>query len=45
MTRAKLGIASAWRKFELRAYRLPEASPLAGLSVAAAEALAAEHRA
>jgi putative transport protein len=44
MTRAKPGIASAWRKFELRAYRLPEGSPLAGLSVAAAEARAAEHR-
>ncbi len=44
MTRAKPGLASAWRKFELRAYRLPEGSPLVGLSVAAAEARAAEHR-
>ena len=44
MTRVKPGLASAWRKFELRAYRLPEGSPLAGLSVAAAEARAAEHR-
>jgi putative transport protein len=44
MTRAKPGLASAWRKFELRAYRLPAGSPLAGLSVAAAEARAAEHR-
>jgi putative transport protein len=44
MTRAKPGIASAWRKFELRAYRLPEGSPLVGLSAAAAEARAAEHR-
>src|SRR5689334_5632115 len=44
MTRAKPGIASAWRKFELRAYRLTEGSPLVGLSAAAAEARAAEHR-
>jgi putative transport protein len=44
MTRAKPGLASAWRKFELRAYRLPADSPLVGLSVAAAEARAAEHR-
>jgi putative transport protein len=44
MTRAKPGLASAWRKFELRAYRLPAESPLAGLSVAAAEARRAEHR-
>ena len=35
MTRAKPGLASAWRKFELRAYRLAEESPLAGLTVAA----------
>jgi hypothetical protein len=27
MSRAKPGLASAWRKFELRAYRLPGASP------------------
>src|SRR5918995_1653497 len=38
MSRAKSGVASAWRKFEMRAYRLPEGSPLAGLTVAAAEA-------
>ena len=44
MTRAKPGLASAWRKFELRAYRLPEGSPLIGLNIAAAEARAAEHR-
>ena len=44
MTRTKPGVASAWRKFELRAYRLPEGSPLAGLSVAAAEARVADHR-
>jgi putative transport protein len=44
LTRAKPGLASAWRKFELRAYRLPEGSPLIGLNIAAAEARAAEHR-
>jgi putative transport protein len=44
MTREKPGMASAWRKFELRAYRLPAGAPLVGLSVAAAEARAAEHR-
>jgi putative transport protein len=44
MTRAKPGVASAWRKFELRAYRLAETSPLAGLSIAAAEARVPEHR-
>jgi putative transport protein len=43
MTRDK-GLASAWRKFELRAYRLPEGAPLVGETVAAAEARAAEHR-
>jgi putative transport protein len=44
MTRAEPGLASAWRKFELRAYRLPGNSPLIGLTVAAAEARAPEHR-
>jgi putative transport protein len=44
MTRAKPGLASAWRKFELRAYRLAEGSPLVGMSVAAAEARVPEHR-
>ncbi|MGY8677821.1 aspartate-alanine antiporter [Bradyrhizobium sp. UFLA05-153] len=45
MTRTKPGLASAWRKFELRAYRLDEHSPLAGSTVAAAEARLPEHRA
>jgi len=44
VTRAKTGLASAWRKFELRAYRLAEVSPLAGLTVAAAEARVPDHR-
>jgi len=36
--RAKPGLTSAWRKFELRAYRLAKKSAFAGLTVAAAEA-------
>jgi putative transport protein len=44
ITRAKPGLASAWRKFEVRAFRLAESSPLAGLTVAAAEARVPEHR-
>ena len=44
MSRAKSGVASAWRKFEMRAYRLPEGSPLAGLTIADAEARVPEHR-
>jgi putative transport protein len=44
MSRAKPGLASAWRKFELRAYRLVEGSSLVGLTVAAAEARVPEHR-
>jgi putative transport protein len=44
ISRTKPGLASAWRKFELRAYRLDEHSPLAGLTVALAEARVPEHR-
>jgi putative transport protein len=44
VTRAKPGLASAWRKFELRAYRLAKDTPLAGLTVAAAEARVPEQR-
>ncbi|WMT79701.1 aspartate-alanine antiporter (plasmid) [Bradyrhizobium sp. Ash2021] len=44
MTRAKPGLASAWRKFELRAYRLDAQSPLVGSTVVAAEARIPEHR-
>ncbi|MGC1575763.1 MAG: aspartate-alanine antiporter [Beijerinckiaceae bacterium] len=44
VTRATPGLASAWRKFELRAYRLAEESPLAGLTVAAAEARVPDQR-
>jgi putative transport protein len=44
MTRAKSGLASAWRKFELRAYRLDSPSALVGLTVTAAEARIPDHR-
>jgi putative transport protein len=44
MTRDKPGLASAWRKFELRAYRLPEGGALVSSTVAAAEARMREHR-
>jgi putative transport protein len=44
MTRAKPGLASAWRKFEVRAYRLAQGSPLAGSTILAAEARVPEHR-
>jgi putative transport protein len=44
MTRSKPGVASAWRKFELRAYRLPEGAPLVGTTIAVAEARLPEHR-
>src|SRR6201986_3991353 len=44
MTRTRPGLASAWRKFELRAYRLDGQSPLVGLTVEAAEARMPEHR-
>ena len=40
----KSGVASAWHRFELRAYRIAEHAPIAGLSVAAAEAKFPEHR-
>ena len=44
MTVAKPELASAWRKFELRAYRLAEDARLAGVSVAVAETLVPNHR-
>ena len=44
MTGAKPQLASAWRKFELRAYRLADGARLAGMSVAMAETLMPEHR-
>jgi putative transport protein len=44
VTRTKPGLASAWRKFELRAYRLDERSALVGVTVAAAEARIPDYR-
>ena len=44
MTRSKPGVASAWRKFELRGYRLAGDAALVGLTVPAAEARIPEHR-
>ncbi|HEY1543034.1 MAG TPA: aspartate-alanine antiporter [Xanthobacteraceae bacterium] len=44
MIRDKPGLASAWRKFELRAYELPQGSSLVGSTIAAAEARIREHR-
>ena len=44
ISRQKPGVASAWRKFELRAFRLAAESPLAGRTVAEAEAGARDHR-
>lgn len=44
MDRTKPGLVSAWRKFELRAYRLAQSSRVVGLTVAAAEALVPDHR-
>ncbi|MBR0698257.1 aspartate-alanine antiporter [Bradyrhizobium lablabi] len=44
MDSARPDLASAWRKFELRAYRLAEGARLAGMSVAVAETLVPEQR-
>src|SRR5262245_33049624 len=44
MTRIKPGVASAWRKFELRGYRLASDAALVGLTVLTAEARMPEHR-
>ena len=44
ISRTAPGVASAWHRFELRAYRIAEHAPIAGLSVAAAEEKFPEHR-
>ena len=44
ITRTAAGVTSAWHKFEVRAYRIPERAPIVGLSVKAAEAKFPEHR-
>lgn len=38
IARGKTGVASAWRKFEMRAYRVPEGAALLGKTVSEAEA-------
>lgn len=42
--RAATGVISAWRQFELRAYRVPPDSPVVGKTVAEFERQVAEHR-
>lgn len=38
------GAMSAWRQFELRAYRVSKGAPVVGMTVCTAEALVPEHR-
>lgn len=44
IVRTTPGVASGWRKFELRAYRMPHSSPLIGLSASDAESRIPEYR-
>ncbi|MDM9622409.1 aspartate-alanine antiporter [Rhizobium sp. S96] len=44
ITRTTAGVASAWRRFEVRAYRIAQGAPIVGMSMAAAEASFPEHR-
>jgi putative transport protein len=44
ITRTAEGVQSAWRRFEVRAYRIPEDAPIVGLTVAGAESGAADNR-
>jgi putative transport protein len=44
ITRTAAGVQSAWRRFEVRAYRIPEGAPIVGRTVAAAESGAADNR-
>ncbi|MBB3316696.1 putative transport protein [Rhizobium sp. BK181] len=44
MTRTVPGVASAWRRFEVRAYRIAEGAPIVGLSMTAAEESFPYHR-
>lgn len=44
ITRKATGVASAWHRFEIRAYRIAEGAPIAGRSVVDAEATFPEHR-
>jgi putative transport protein len=44
ISRKTPGVASAWHRFEIRAYRIADAAPIAGLTLSAAEAKFPEHR-
>jgi putative transport protein len=44
ITRTTSGVASAWRKFEVRAYRISDNAPIAGMSIIDAEATFPQHR-
>lgn len=44
ITRIATGVMSAWRQFELRAYRVPPGAPAVGRSIADFESRVAEHR-
>lgn len=44
ISRRGSGAATVWRPFEVRAYRVPDGSPLAGMTVASAESGVREHR-
>lgn len=44
ITRKTAGVASAWHRFEIRAYRIADGAPVAGLTVMAAESTFPQHR-
>jgi putative transport protein len=44
ISRTVVGVASAWHRFEIRAYRIAENAPIAGMSILAAEAKFPQHR-
>lgn len=44
ITRTASGVVSAWRRFEMRAYRIADGAPIVGTTMKAAEASFPEHR-
>lgn len=44
ITRKAAGVSSAWHRFEIRAYQIADGAPVAGQSIATAEAAFPEHR-
>ncbi len=44
ITRTRAGVSSAWHRFEMRAYRIAENAPIAGMSIQDAEATFPQHR-